>query len=280
MLLLNSNQIQYCKVMPITGDKSEVVEGVAYQDKLFTRIKIYTEDDQETAIAHAKQVTLDQKGCRTIVVKEKDIIGCSWGIWKEDKSVKVKQLSDYPINQIDLRLLMTQMIKKGGIQISDRQYHLKTYERCFIGQEAVQWFQKVLLLSEADAIRLGQRLLNERWIRHVLDEHDFKNDYLFYQLHWSDYPVEKIDLDQLVYRMTGDGGISIKDRQYHLKTYPNCFIGKETVEWFQRSFYLSEKDALRLGRRLIREAKIHHVTFQHNFKNEHLFYQFYSQDKI
>ena len=276
MLLLSSNQIQYCNVMGLTADKSEVIEGASYQDKLFTRVKIYAEADQDMAIAHAKKIILESKGCQTIVVKEKDIIGCSWAIWKENKSIKVKQLSDYPINQIDLRILVTQMIRPGGINISDRQYHLKNYDRCFIGKEAVQWFQKELHLSEIDAIRLGQRLLDGRWIRHVLDEHDFKNDYLFYQLHWSDYPVEKINLDQLVDRMLGKKGLSIKDRQYHLKTYPNCFIGEDAVKWFQRSFYLSEKDAIRLGKRLIREAKIHHVSFQHNFKNEYLFYQFYS----
>lgn len=102
---------------------------------------------------------------------------------------------------------------------------------------------------------------------------------MFYQVHWRDYPVENIDLDQLISRMKGANGLDIKDRQYHLKTYPNCFTGQEAVEWFQRSFYLSEKDAMRLGRRLIKETKIHHVAFQHNFKNEYLFYQFYAQDK-
>lgn len=34
----------------ITGEKSEVIQGVAYQDKLFTRLKIYAEDEQEKAI--------------------------------------------------------------------------------------------------------------------------------------------------------------------------------------------------------------------------------------
>lgn len=265
--------------MHIDADKSEVIEGASYQEKLFSRVKIYGEADRELAIAQAKNITLECKGCLTLVVKEKDIIGCSWAIWQENKTLKIKQLSDYPVNQIDLRVLVMQMLKQGGLNIGDRQYHLKNYDRCFIGQEAVQWFQKKLSLSESDAIQLGQRLLNGRWIRHVLDEHDFKNDYLFYQLHWRDYPVEKIDLDSLVARMAGQKGVSIKDRHYHLKTYPNCFIGKDAVEWFQKTFYLSEKDSIRLGRRLIRETKIHHVTFQHNFKSEHLFYQFYSQKK-
>ena len=28
---------------------------------------------------------------------------------------------------------------KGGIEIKDRTYHYKTYSKCFLGQELVQW---------------------------------------------------------------------------------------------------------------------------------------------
>lgn len=267
--------------MGIDADKAEVLEGASYQGKLFSLVKIYKDIDQKSALDHAKQLTLENKAQQlVIVVEERDIIGCSFAIWQEDKSLKVKDLSDYLIERIDLRKLVTRMLGPDGIDINDRQYRLKTYNRCFVGQEAVAWLQQNLKLTKPEALQLGQRLVNGGWVRHVVDEHDFRDEYLFYQIQWQDYPVEKIDLDWLVAKMQGDDGIDISDRQYHLKIYPQCFIGRDAVEWFQGKFFLSEEDAVRLGRRLIRQARIHHVTFEHNFKNEYLFYQFYSEKAI
>ena len=33
----------------------------------------------------------------------------------------------------------TKPISEGGLEIKDRTYHLKTYERSFIGSEFVKW---------------------------------------------------------------------------------------------------------------------------------------------
>ncbi len=276
MLILSSDQVTYCKVMGITAEKSEILSGLSYKNKLFTRVKIYKEADQKAAVEYAKELTLDSKAQRLVlVVEERDIIGCSFVIWQENKEIKAKSLSDYLVDQIDLRKLVTRMLSNDGLEICDRQYHLKTYNQCFVGQDAVAWFQSKLGLTKTEALLLGQRLVDGRWIRHVVDEHDFKDEYLFYQLQWRDYPVENINLDQLIARMTSENGIDIRDRQYHLKTYPQCFIGRDLVQWFQRQFFLSEEDAIYLGQRLIKETKIHHVTFEHNFENEYLFYQFF-----
>ncbi|MBC6417985.1 MAG: hypothetical protein GDA44_03920 [Prochloron sp. SP5CPC1] len=71
------------------------------------------------------------------------------------------------------------MRDKGGVTVKDRLYFLKKYPRCFVGQEAVEWLKNCLHISTAEALGIGQRLVNEKWIHHVCDEHYFEDGYLF-----------------------------------------------------------------------------------------------------
>lgn len=92
--------------------------------------------------------------------------------------------------------------------------------------------------------------------------------------------LELIDLydqkiSKLVNDMKGKDGIEIKDRRYYLKTYSQCFIGSEAVEWMQKKYKISQREAIKLGQNLVDKKIIHHVTDDHQFKNDFLFYTFY-----
>lgn len=80
---------------------------------------------------------------------------------------------------------------------------------------------------------------------------------------------------QLVNEMRGVDGLEIKNRNYRLKNYSLCFIGSEAVEWIQAKYDISKSEAVKLGERLIEEKIIHHVTDDHKFKSDYLFYRFY-----
>jgi uncharacterized protein YlxW (UPF0749 family) len=73
------------------------------------------------------------------------------------------------------------MQQPNGVTIQDRTFRLKTYAQCFVGSEAVDWLVNYLRVSRADAVRVGQRLLSENWIRHVVNEQTFQDDYFFYR---------------------------------------------------------------------------------------------------
>ncbi|CAM9543770.1 unnamed protein product, partial [Chrysoparadoxa australica] len=69
--------------------------------------------------------------------------------------------------------------------------------------------------------------------------------------------------------------LDIKDRKYHLSSYKKCFVGKDAVEWMLRSGVSnSEEDAVSLGQLLIENGDIAHVTKDHSFANDNLFYRF------
>lgn len=82
----------------------------------------------------------------------------------------------------ELARLVNQL--RSILDIRDREYGFpaRTYPRCFIGEEAVAAMLVAgLARDEADAVALGNVLLTAGVIRHVLDEHPFRNAALFYR---------------------------------------------------------------------------------------------------
>ncbi len=93
---------------------------------------------------------------------------------------EILDLADQP-TAAEIEELIGQMRGSNGVDIRDRRFGLKLYQRCFVGREAVQWFAQHQLASREEAIRLGQILVDRGIIHHVTDEHDFQDDYLFYR---------------------------------------------------------------------------------------------------
>eukprot|EP01083_Nonionella_stella_P162071 531689_1 len=75
----------------------------------------------------------------------------------------------------------------------------------------------------------------------------------------------------------------IKDRTYNLKTYKQCFVGREVIPVMislnlmpTSDLFEKEINAITFGNALIQSNIIKHVTSDHTFKNEKLFYEFIS----
>ena len=63
---------------------------------------------------------------------------------------------------------------------------LKEYKCCFKGTEAVKWMRdNGLANSDEDAVRLGNRLREQGFIRHVTNSHIFSNKEYYYWFHES-----------------------------------------------------------------------------------------------
>ena len=78
---------------------------------------------------------------------------------------------------------LTQKIKQL-FDIQDRTYGFpsKTFPNCFVGKEAVnQLVNEGIARDVEDAVHIGNMLLDAGVFHHVLDEHAFKNEKLFYR---------------------------------------------------------------------------------------------------
>ncbi|XP_053482838.1 DEP domain-containing mTOR-interacting protein isoform X1 [Ictalurus furcatus] len=75
-------------------------------------------------------------------------------------------------------------------------------------------------------------------------------------------------------------GKVIKDRRHHLRTYPNCFVAKELIDWLIEHKEASDRDvAIKIMQKLLDQNIIHHVCDEHTeFKDMKLFYRFRKDD--
>ncbi|KAJ8308593.1 hypothetical protein KUTeg_013469 [Tegillarca granosa] len=102
-------------------------------------------------------------------------------------------------------VLRTVLLSRAPHMIRDRKYHLRTYRRCMVGTEMVDWLlqQSPLVHSRNQAVGIWQALLEEGIIVHVghyggvqllfyfsvCREHQFKDKYLFYRFHQDDQGI-------------------------------------------------------------------------------------------
>ncbi|MEB3360204.1 MAG: mechanosensitive ion channel domain-containing protein [Synechococcales bacterium] len=100
---------------------------------------------------------------------------------------------------------------------------------------------------------------------------------------WADFlrqqdGLSERDVQTLMEEMRGPQGVEIRDRRYGLRLFPRCFIGSEAVSWLVQTQNTTREEAVRIGQQLIERCVIHHVTDEHSFKDEYLFYRFYADE--
>ncbi len=84
---------------------------------------------------------------------------------------------------IDIEALVKAMREPGGLEIKDRHYRINLYPRCFVGSEAVEWLMQTQNCTREEAISIGQLLVDRDIIHHVVDEHPFRDENLFYRFY-------------------------------------------------------------------------------------------------
>ena len=78
--------------------------------------------------------------------------------------------------------------------------------------------------------------------------------------------------------------LDIRTRRYKFTRYPNCFIGQDAIPIIlDLKLASNETEAIAFGNELVTGKLIEHVTNDHDFKKDYLFYQFtdhYHNSKI
>lgn len=89
------------------------------------------------------------------------------------------------------RVLRTVLLTRAPHMVRDRKYHLRTYRKCMVGTEMVEWLlqQSPIVHSRNQAVGIWQALCEEGIIVHVCREHQFKDKYLFYRFCEDDQGV-------------------------------------------------------------------------------------------
>jgi hypothetical protein len=161
----------------------------------------------------------------------------------------------------------------SNVKALNRVYHLKSYPSCFVGNEAVAWIAKQYAVSTDQAIALGVALQQLGMLHHVAHEHAFTNEPYFYRTAVCT-AVERSDPGVLFTLLSSKAGVEVRDRLYHGKTYAQCFVGSEAVEWVKQSHKIARHEAEILLNRLHGFNLIEHVTREHPVRDGMFFYRF------
>uniref|UniRef100_A0A3Q2DE78 Rap guanine nucleotide exchange factor 4 n=1 Tax=Cyprinodon variegatus TaxID=28743 RepID=A0A3Q2DE78_CYPVA len=73
----------------------------------------------------------------------------------------------------------------------------------------------------------------------------------------------------------------IRDRKYHLKTYRQCCVGTELVDWLvmQSACVLTRSHAVGMWQALLEEGGLNHVDQELGFHDKYLFYRFLDDEE-
>jgi Domain found in Dishevelled, Egl-10, and Pleckstrin (DEP) len=152
----------------------------------------------------------------------------------------------------------------GGLDVRDRIWHARHWPQCFVGREAVDWIARHLGVSRADALRLGRRLVACGRVRHVADEHDFRDARLFYRFvepggdSAPAGPPLPADLAAAL-RAGAAGGPPLADHRRGVALHRRCALGRDIVAWIMARQGVDASTALHWGAALMRLGRLRHV---------------------
>ena len=171
--------------------------------------------------------------------------------------------------------LWQQMRSGGGLDVRDRIHRLRSYSQCFVGREAVDWLVRHQRVGREEAVRLGQRLAALGLIRHVLDEHDFKDADLFYRLQPAGArdagsATHAADLRRTIRSVDGPRQ---SDRARGLLAHRRCTTGRDIVDWIVGRYGITRATATQWAAQLMRSGVLRHVFDDLPFRDDRSLYR-------
>uniref|UniRef100_A0A3P8Z496 Rap guanine nucleotide exchange factor 4 n=1 Tax=Esox lucius TaxID=8010 RepID=A0A3P8Z496_ESOLU len=148
----------------------------------------------------------------------------------------------------------------------------------------------------SELLRIDQREFKSLWEKYrrcmagllappygVMESGGPSTDSEYSYSHTSDVPSEKILRAGKVLRdaILSRAPHMIRDRKYHLKTYRQCCVGTELVDWQMQhsSCVHSRNQAVGMWQVLLEEGVLNHVDQEPTFQDKYLFYRFLDDEK-
>jgi EAL domain-containing protein (putative c-di-GMP-specific phosphodiesterase class I) len=163
----------------------------------------------------------------------------------------------------------------GGLDIRDRMFHLRTYKACFVGREAVDWMVQHEQMTRTEAVLQGRRLIALGLMTHVVNEHDFEDAELFYQLATpTDAGFASASAPAtLRAQLLAQQGVRLSRHSRGLVRHNACTTGRALVRWIMTTHRVSRQTARQWALQLMREGVIRHVYDDRPFTDDRALYR-------
>lgn len=159
---------------------------------------------------------------------------------------------------------------------ADRRFRVRTYTDCMIGSDCVTWLVDLLGITRPEAVSLGQALLLEGYLHHVVREQPFEDAEFFYRLTDPRGRLDRIELGDAIGSLRAQ--VPVADRRYRGSTYPACFVAADAIDVLSRAHDLGREDAASLGQRLLELGVFHHVVDDQQFRDGDFYYRFWTDE--
>jgi hypothetical protein len=123
-----------------------------------------------------------------------------------------------------------------------------------------------------EMLALGQALGDLGLLVHVMQEHAFADEALFYRLAWSD-ALDRVDAGDLWQTVESLLPACTATRSHLGKAYADCFVGEDVVGLVAERHALHRVDAWLALLRMAQWGWIEHVTGARPFIDGHFFYR-------
>lgn len=160
----------------------------------------------------------------------------------------------------------------GSLDIADRRWHFHAYPRCFVGSQAAEQLMHTLQRPREEVLALGQALGELGLLAHVVHEHPFLDEELFYRMAWSDV-LDQVDAAALWQTVEDEMPARTATRSHLGRSYADCFVGSEMVTFVAERYALHRADAWLALYRMARWGWIEHVTRARPFIDGAFFYR-------
>ncbi|XP_028414602.1 DEP domain-containing mTOR-interacting protein-like [Dendronephthya gigantea] len=173
--------------------------------------------------------------------------------------------------------------------IKDRRYHARLYQKCFVGRELVDWLVEHLEATNRNiAVQCMRALQDIGLIHHVCDDHQFKDQMLFYRFRRDDgsggfdketeFVFQAVDLYN---RILADQKkfVVLQDIQYNGQVFKTCFFARRFIDWLVLNGETHSRDeGVEIGKAFLQTGVIKQLSPSIAFQDDSLYYQFRIED--
>jgi hypothetical protein len=185
MLLLTESDIEICYMW--SEQRPQPFPTLKYQDKSFLEVPRTQDLNREQAIVFARTIYEQTEGKGLILVvegKPQQTGNPQFKVWREApqlaRAFPVVDMHEL-VQRFQLPEVLQAMKRSPQLEQSNQRRGLRQYSGCFTGQAATEFLMHHYDLSQANAMRLGQRLLQEHLIGAIGSQTLFTNGALFYR---------------------------------------------------------------------------------------------------
>lgn len=179
MFILTADQVTPQQAIRRHNSQVERLLAIIYRHWLFIKGESFPFEQKEFAIKHTREKLDAGQMCIIVIDAQKNYVVCY-----EDQELELLEHqttgSDRRVGNLEK---IIEAIRNDPNLIKNNRHKLRIYPRSILGDEMVTWLCNHLGCSRQEAVQIGQQMMDQGWLHHTWDDHDFEDEPLLYRFY-------------------------------------------------------------------------------------------------